>query len=229
MAGPDPVGGPSGSQAPSVNADEAKGLVGDQALLVEVGRLELHCARLLHTRSRSHRPSYLGFLLTFGDRRCPLLSAVHPSTADPARTIGVAPGLLQRSGPPRPGTGSANRHGRSRSEPAGGYVVCRRPSKLGGVVLSGRRHEALELLDDEARRVLKVVALAERTGAPLTLKEFQPFAEWPTRRWTVRTLSPGSEGCYSKAQLRRSSKREDRSRFRLQRAIPLLAMKQLEP
>jgi hypothetical protein len=46
----------------------------------------------------------------------------------------------------------------------------------------------LELLDDEARRVLEVVALAERPGSPLSLKEFQPFAEWPTRRSTIRAI-----------------------------------------
>jgi hypothetical protein len=51
-----------------------------------VGILELHCAHLLHTRSGSCRSSDLRICLTFGDRCCPLLSAVHPSAADPART-----------------------------------------------------------------------------------------------------------------------------------------------
>ena len=51
-----------------------------------VGRLELHFARPLHTRSESCRCSDLRFHLTFGDRWCPLLSVVHPSAADPART-----------------------------------------------------------------------------------------------------------------------------------------------
>ena len=51
-----------------------------------VGRLELHGARLRHTRSGGCRLSDLRFQRMSGDRSCPLLSAVDPSGADPART-----------------------------------------------------------------------------------------------------------------------------------------------
>jgi hypothetical protein len=67
-------------------------------------RLELHGARLVHTRSEGCRWSDLLIWLMFGDCSCPLLSAVHPSAADPARTDG---------GPVRSGRGRHRRSGRS--------------------------------------------------------------------------------------------------------------------
>jgi hypothetical protein len=69
----------------------AKGLVGDQALVVEVGRLELLVACLLHSRSEGCRCNDLRFVRASGDRCCPLLSTVHPSAADPARTSHAVP------------------------------------------------------------------------------------------------------------------------------------------
>jgi hypothetical protein len=54
--------------------------------MVEVGRLELHVAHLLPTRSGACRVGELQFRCAVGDRCCPLLSAVHPSDADPVRT-----------------------------------------------------------------------------------------------------------------------------------------------
>jgi hypothetical protein len=45
----------------------------------------------------------------------------------------------------------------------------------------------LELLDAEARKVLEVVAFAERSGGPLSQEEFRRFAEGPTRKYTLRT------------------------------------------
>jgi hypothetical protein len=50
------------------------------------GRLELHSARLLHTRSGGCRSSDLRFVRPSADRSCPLLSAVRRSAADPLRT-----------------------------------------------------------------------------------------------------------------------------------------------
>jgi len=58
--------------------------VSDQALVVEVGRLELHIDLVRGARSRAHRSGDLRFLRTYGDRWCPLLSAVRLSGADPA-------------------------------------------------------------------------------------------------------------------------------------------------
>jgi hypothetical protein len=51
-----------------------------------VGRLELHNAGLRRPRSGGTRPSDLRNRRTFGDRSCPLLSAVYRSAADLART-----------------------------------------------------------------------------------------------------------------------------------------------
>jgi hypothetical protein len=51
-----------------------------------VGRLELHVARLPHPRSEGHRSSELRFQRAHSVRSCPLLSMVHRSGADPART-----------------------------------------------------------------------------------------------------------------------------------------------
>lgn len=53
-----------------------------------VGRLELHNARPLHPRSAGCGWSDLRIWLTFCDHRCPLLSVVRRSAADPARTEG---------------------------------------------------------------------------------------------------------------------------------------------
>lgn len=53
---------------------------------MEAGRLEFHVACLRRPRSGGTRPSDLPNRRTFGDRSCPLLSAVYPSAADPART-----------------------------------------------------------------------------------------------------------------------------------------------
>jgi hypothetical protein len=50
------------------------------------GILELHSARLLHTRSGGCRSSDLRFVRPSADRSCPLLSAVRRSAADPPRT-----------------------------------------------------------------------------------------------------------------------------------------------
>jgi hypothetical protein len=80
----EPVGGvPTLRWPPS---DKARGLVTDQAPLVEVGRLELHFGRLVHPRSGGCRSSDLRFLRTPADRWYPLLSVVSRSAADPART-----------------------------------------------------------------------------------------------------------------------------------------------
>lgn len=64
----------------------------------------------------------------------------------------------------------------------------------------------MELLDDEARRVLEVVAFAERNGASLSLDEFQSFAEWPTRKSTLRptgiaVMSGRTDRVYSESVL----------------------------
>jgi hypothetical protein len=56
-----------------------------------VGRLELHVAHLLPTRSGAYRVVELQFRIAVGDRCWPLLSVVHPSAADPARTNRAAP------------------------------------------------------------------------------------------------------------------------------------------
>ena len=52
---------PACTDAAIAASGKAKGLVGDQALVVEVGRLELRCAPLLHPRSGGCRPSDLRF------------------------------------------------------------------------------------------------------------------------------------------------------------------------
>ena len=82
-----------------------------------VGRLELHCGRLLRSRPGGCRGSDRRFPGTSIDRSCPLLSMVPPSVADPARTDGgsgpVRSRTPPRSGPPRPGTDRPAGHGKA--------------------------------------------------------------------------------------------------------------------
>jgi hypothetical protein len=47
-----------------------------------------------HARSEGRRSNHLQFLLTFGDRWCPLLSTLCLSGTDPARTDGVPSRLV---------------------------------------------------------------------------------------------------------------------------------------
>jgi hypothetical protein len=90
---------------------KGRGAAASGAVGAWVGRLELLFACLASARLGAHKPSYLRFLLTFGDRWCPLLSAVRPSATDPARTNSVpvpsGRGRLRRFVSPRPATGSA--------------------------------------------------------------------------------------------------------------------------
>jgi hypothetical protein len=81
-----------------VLADHASWARGRRARGSRVGRLELHCTRLLRTRSGGCRRSDLRFQRTSSDRSCPLLSMVHPPAADPARTSQL--GKPDSCGPP---------------------------------------------------------------------------------------------------------------------------------
>jgi hypothetical protein len=120
MAPPGGDGSRLGRRGGSSSVTTVSWARGRKARGSRVGRLELHCALLLHPRSEGCRLSDLRFCRTSGVRSCPLLSVVHHSAADPARTedpVGSGRGRLRRSGPPRPGTDRPAGHGKA--DPSG--------------------------------------------------------------------------------------------------------------
>jgi hypothetical protein len=76
----------SGSKADGVGATR-----GGLRAALSVGRLELHCTRLPHPRSRDCRWSDLRFLPTRRDRPCPPGTPCDRCGTDPARTSGPHP------------------------------------------------------------------------------------------------------------------------------------------
>jgi hypothetical protein len=136
-----------------------------------VRRLELICARLRHPRSEGCRSSDLRFRLTFGDRSCPLLSAVHPSAADPARTeerfrprrvadAFGAPVLRDQGSTGRPGTARP--------------IIALEHRELGKHCRAARQRAVAQLSASGDRPLLTV---GDRRG-PLLRPKFPPCGVW---------------------------------------------------
>jgi hypothetical protein len=112
-----------------------------------VGRLELHCARLLHTRSGDREWSDLRFRRTFGVRSCPLLSAVHLSAADSGRTeerfrfraVADASGVHSPIRTRSPGLSNADTAGQSPWRIWRGLVARRQSTYVGSFVTFSER------------------------------------------------------------------------------------------